>query len=121
MSMTAHSTAKKPSTRVHSGGRQRVVIDPLRLDELIRIGCRDNELAEAFGVSEAVLQRKFRSHISKKRGEIRASLRAKQVDLALAGDRTMLIWLGKNMIGQSDRADITSDGEALKVIVERIG
>jgi hypothetical protein len=33
----------------------------------------------------------------------------------------MLIWLGKNMIGQTDRADVTSGGEALKVIVERIG
>ena len=119
--MTAQNSSKKPSQRVHSGGRQRVVIDPMRLAELIRIGCKDNEISDAFGVTEAVLQRRFRSILTKKRGEIRAALRAKQVDLALAGDRTMLIWLGKNMIGQTDRADITSAGEGLKVIVERIG
>lgn len=119
--MTAQANPNTSPKKPHSGGRQRVVIDPLRLAELVRIGCKDNEIAEAFGVTEAVLQRRFRSVLTKKRGEIRASLRAKQVDLALAGDRTMLIWLGKNMIGQTDKADVTSGGEALKVIIERIG
>lgn len=32
----------------------------------------------------------------------RESLRRKQFELALSGDRTMLIWLGKNVLGQRD-------------------
>jgi hypothetical protein len=36
------------------------------------------------------------------RGEARAciALRRKQMELALKGDRTMLIWLGKQRLGQ---------------------
>lgn len=32
-----------------------------------------------------------------------ASLRRKQFELAQAGDRTMLIWLGKQRLGQSEK------------------
>ena len=119
--MPAPNSAKHPAKRPHTGGRVKIHVDMEELDRLVRIGCRDNDIAAHFGLSETTLQRRFGSRVSKRRSEIRNSLREKQVDLALAGDRTMLIWLGKNMIGQSDKADITSAGEALKVIVERIG
>ena len=29
-------------------------------------------------------------------------LRRKQIEVAMSGNHTMLIWLGKNMLGQSD-------------------
>ena len=37
--------------------------------------------------------------------EVKISLRAKQVQLALDGDRCMLVWLGKQWLGQKDRLD----------------
>lgn len=40
----------------------------------------------------------------------RISLRRKQFELAMKGDRTMLVWLGKNMLGQSDKVDTTLSG-----------
>ena len=96
-------------------------VDTSRIEELISNGCSDNEIAVITGVPQTVLCKKYATLLRKKRELRKSELRAKQMSLALAGDRTMLIWLGKNMIGQSDRADITSAGEALKVIVERIG
>jgi len=36
------------------------------------------------------------------RAQTKQALRKKQIDLALSGDKTMLIWLGKNILGQSD-------------------
>ena len=35
----------------------------------------------------------------------RAELRRKQFEVAMSGDRSMLIWLGKNYLGQSERPD----------------
>ena len=107
--------------RPKKAGRPQVTVDSAELDRLIDIGCHDNEIAAQFGMSETTLHRKYGSRLVKRRAVVRAELREKQLSLARAGDRTMLIWLGKNMIGQSDRADVTSGGEPLKVIVERIG
>ena len=39
------------------------------------------------------------------------SLRRVQMSKALDGDNTLLIWLGKQILGQKDKSDITSDGE----------
>ena len=39
------------------------------------------------------------------------SLRRVQMSKALEGDNTLLIWLGKQILGQKDKSDITSDGE----------
>ena len=39
----------------------------------------------------------------------KSSLRRKQVELAQAGNVTMLIWLGKNLLGQSDMNTIKGD------------
>ncbi len=39
---------------------------------------------------------------------MRRSLRSKQYDLAMKGNVTMLIWLGKNELGQSDKKDLRS-------------
>jgi len=36
---------------------------------------------------------------------MRRSLRAKQYAMAMAGSVTMLIWLGKNELGQTDKSD----------------
>jgi hypothetical protein len=33
-------------------------------------------------------------------------LRRKQLEKAMGGDSTMLIWLGKNMLGQSDKSEV---------------
>ena len=37
-------------------------------------------------------------------------MRAKQVELAKAGNVTMLIWLGKQMLDQSDKQEVTGKG-----------
>jgi hypothetical protein len=61
-------------------------------------------------MSEDTLARRLqdpeiRALVDGAQAEVKISLRAKQVALALAGDRTMLIWLGKQWLGQKDRLD----------------
>ena len=40
--------------------------------------------------------------MTKGRATLKRRLRRKQLELALEGDKTMLIWLGKQMLGQVD-------------------
>ena len=49
----------------------------------------------------------FCDYIEQKRGSGKASLRRRQWQAAEAGDKTMLIWLGKNWLGQSDQVSHT--------------
>jgi len=47
-------------------------------------------------------------------------LKRKQVEVALAGNTTMLIWLGKQYLDQSDKVDNThSFGDSLKSILTK--
>jgi hypothetical protein len=69
------------------------------------------EMASCLGVSLSTLEQRahddpvIRGIIEKERDEARASVRRKQYELAMAGDRTMLVWLGKNWLGQKDRTE----------------
>ena len=73
---------------------------------LASIGCTDLEIAEAAGVSRSTLQRTFGVQLKEGRASLRTRLRKAQVDSALAGNTTMLIWLGKQYLAQRDRYDV---------------
>jgi hypothetical protein len=66
-------------------------------------------MAAVLGVSVDTIQRRKRNSeefcgvIEKGRASLRNSLRRLQVKKALEGNTTMLIWLGKQLLGQSDR------------------
>jgi len=63
------------------------------------------EIAEAVGCSVDTLSRRFADVIEKGHTHARRSLRGKQFDLAMNGHTGMLVWLGKQYLGQTDRAD----------------
>jgi len=93
--------------------------------KLAALGSSDKEMARFFEVSfEAWCQAKERcaalsSTIQKNYDETCRRLRRKQMELAESGDKTMLIWLGKNMLGQSDvnTAKLKADGISINVHV----
>jgi hypothetical protein len=60
------------------------------------------ELAAITGVSEDTLYRNFAGAIKRGRALRNASLRRKQFEVADSGNPTMLIWLGKQYLGQKD-------------------
>jgi hypothetical protein len=47
----------------------------------------------------------FSQYAQEKRAEGDDHLRMAQYNLAMKGDKTMLIWLGKNRLGQSDKTE----------------
>lgn len=77
-------------------------IDGELVEKFASIGCKTKEIADYFNCSEDTIQRRFAAELTKGRSELRMSLRQWQLKSAQAGNVVMLIWLGKQMLGQQD-------------------
>lgn len=94
-------------------GRDKVVVSPKEVKDLAAIGCTNRDIANWFGINEDTLSYNFKSDLIKGREELKVSLRRAQLKLALGGNAIMLIWLGKNLLGQSDNPIDSSANQPL--------
>ena len=83
-------------------GLRKKIVCPEDVYKLAAMGCNDGEIARWFDVDLNTLNYNFKSIILKGREDLKQSLRLAQLKLALSGNAVMLIWLGKNILGQSD-------------------
>jgi hypothetical protein len=83
------------------GMNRRMVFDT-DVYKLAAMGCTDSEIATWFDVKLDTLRYNFANVIAKGREDLKQSLRMSQIKLALSGNATMLIWLGKNILGQQE-------------------
>lgn len=79
---------------------------------LAQCGCTMDEIAAKVGVSRAELYRDYETVIKNGREIGHTSLRGKQFELAMKGNVPMLIWLGKQLLGQSEKIDYTHTSDA---------
>jgi len=93
-------------------------IDLNELEKLAVMHCTQEEAAAWFNVSGKTMSYKLRCAPYKSvwtmglaKGKI--SLRRKQKQRADAGDKTMLIWLGKQWLGQKDHHEFADDSGAV--------
>jgi len=102
------------------GGRPIVIeINWSEFDRLCKIQCTQKEIASWFDCSISTIERKVRKekgmgyadYYEQKREKGFISLRRKQYEVALEGNVAMLIFLGKNLLGQSDKTDMNVKGE----------
>jgi len=95
-------------------GRPHFHIDWEKVDSMCAIQCTGEEIAGVLGcdydtLSGAIWREKelsFSEYFDQKKSNGRMSLRRKQYSTAMEGNPTMLIWLGKNWLGQADKAEI---------------
>ena len=85
----------------------RIHIDVKKLEKLASLYVTIGEAASVLGVSRSTLTRRLREpayHEAWERGRtsVKIALRRKQIEVALGGDNTMLIWLGKQILGQHE-------------------
>ncbi len=115
----AKKTAKKTPKKL---GRPKVEIDFVECDTLCLIHCMLIEIADYFDCSEDTIERRVKSekgmlfadYFKKRQGAGKRSLRRLQWEKAKEGNITMLIWLGKQYLGQKDK--IENDVSSLKPI-----
>lgn len=91
--------------------RPRKEIDEQAVEQAIAHGNTVDDAATILGVSKDTLERRFAACIEKGRANMRASLRKRQFELALGGNVTMQIWLGKQLLGQADKVQHTGAGD----------
>lgn len=92
-------------------GENKRIVDPREVLKLASIGMKNSEIAEWFDIDDSTLSYNFKQELVKGRLNLNQSLRQAQIRLALSGNATMLIWLGRNLLGQSDNP-LQSEGNA---------
>lgn len=92
--------------------RPKIEVNWPEVDKLCALQATHSEISQFLGISEDTLSRRckedhkisFADYIEQKRGVGKVSLRRSQWLLAQKGNATMLIWLGKQYLGQRDKA-----------------
>jgi hypothetical protein len=76
--------------------------------DLSSIGCPVAEIAYATKIPLSTLKKNWQYLINEGRMGANISVRKKQFNKAMAGDNTMLIWYGKQHMGQSDAMKVNN-------------
>ena len=101
------------------GGRPKKQIDYELVDKLCEIQCTGEEIAAVLDIDydtlNAGIKRDkgvgFSEYFAQKRSLGKKSLRRRQWQSAVEeGNVTMMIWLGKQYLGQSDKQDVEHSG-----------
>ena len=90
-------------------GRPELPIKPEQVEMLAQIGCTIQEMAAILYCSDNVLNNRFQPELDAGRANLKVSLRKAQIKLALGGNPTMLIWLGKQLLNQVDKLKDNED------------
>ncbi len=89
-------------------------IDLVELQKLCHLQCTDEEIAAWFNVATRTIERrrknpKFAAVMERGRAQGRISVRRMQMRLLEQGNATMGVWLGKQILGQTDIVDYRGD------------
>lgn len=99
--------------------RPKLQIDETQVENLAAIGCTVSEIAVFMGCSKRTLETRFCALIEKGRERMKISLKRVQYQKAVNdGNVTMLIWLGKQYLGQTDKVEQVKP-EDLDAMIER--
>lgn len=90
-------------------GRKQLDIKPKQVEQMASWGVPASDMANYFGCSPESITVKFKDSLIKGKENLKMKLRRKQIQVALSGNVSMLIWLGKNYLGQVDKPE--DDGE----------
>ena len=89
------------------GQRKEPEIPVEKIKQLASIGCTDEEISLMAGISEATLQTRYHALLKEGRASFKAEIRGMQRRRCLDGSDTMLIWLGKVVLHQKERTELT--------------
>ena len=96
------ATKKKKSP----GRPKKYNLDTKQVEQLAGFGCTDTEIASFFDIPRTTLERNYEHYITKGRESGKIRLRQYQWSAAKKGNVAMLIWLGKQILGQTDKQEI---------------
>lgn len=103
--------------------RDKIEFSLEQLEALCRLNCTHEEIAAYFNVSLKTVQNRykedeeFRRAVDTGKAQGKLSLRRKQIELVDNGNASMAIWLGKNLLDQTDKQEIDNynHNDAVKI------
>ena len=98
-------------------GRKLIDIKPEEVEALASYGCTNTEIASFFSCNETTIRKRFSENLIKGREGGKIRLRKKQFEVAMKGNVSMLIWLGKQTLGQKDQQEVEGD---LRITINKI-
>jgi hypothetical protein len=113
----------------NKGGRPTKYFDEeqwKQFEQLCAIQCTKLEICDWFDIDDKSLEKyvnkrynlSFSEVFRRKRTKGFISLRRKQYQAAMeSGDKTLLIWLGKQWLGQTDKQEIEHSGQVMNDII----
>jgi hypothetical protein len=99
-------------------GALEIDLDEVR--KLAQMGCTQQEIATLLRFSRRTFANRqdLLDAYEDGKASLCKSLRRRQVEMAMEGNQALLVWLGKNLLGQSDKQEINTN---MRDIVVRIG
>lgn len=102
-------------------GRPQAIIDWKTVDRLLQAGCSGVQIAARLAIHPDTLYRAcqaehksdFAAYSQQKREHGETLILEQQFAAAMKGDKTMLIWLGKQRLGQKEKHDHTTNDKDL--------
>jgi len=106
---------------------KKVKIDWQRVNKLLQAQCSGSTIASILGIHENTLydrcktdqSMEFMAYSAKKKSEGKELLKEKMYDMAMAGDKILLIWLSKQYLGMSESLEKLSD-EACELVIQKL-
>lgn len=106
----------------------KIPIDWNGVGKYLQAGCSGVEVAGLLGIHENTLylrckqdqQMDFVAFRAQKQAHGDGLLKTKQFESAMKGDKTMLVWLGKQRLGQTEKQQVETSGQQT-IIVEWTG
>ena len=100
-------------------GETSSVVDPETVYKLALMGATNVEIAEWYGVTEQSIRYRFSEYLAKARSSLKIKLRRAQLKVAIENENpTMLIWLGKQLLSQSENVVGSESEKVLPWITE---
>ena len=107
---------KKDNMKSNKIGRPLKQVDEKLVKDLASIFCTMDEMAAIVGVSVDTLERRFAEAIKRGRETAKSSLRRLQWKAAKKGNTSILIWLGKQYLGQREPSLMNIEADDSKII-----
>jgi len=104
--------------------REKIEFNLENLENLCKLNVTHDEIAHYFNVSTKTVQRRYNEEpdfaeaVDRGRSMGKISLRRIQMGLAEDGNATMAVWLGKQLLGQTDKQEIDQYNHGDKVSIE---
>jgi len=99
--------------------RHKIEIDAKKVEALASYGCTNTEIAAFFGCNKSTITKRFSTNVTKGKESGKIRLRKKQFEVAMLGNVSMLIWLGKQVLGQTDKQEMDVTNRYEDDVVEK--